>query len=127
MVTRLSVSLWDAATGELTGRLLRRDHPSFIAPVLASGRDGAVWAIASEQRMWLWDPGVRRYRDDVILCAVNLSRTVQPAELDLSAFAGLVPVEMLGYTEFPSLGDAPYFLSLGPYGFYWFELQHSRS
>ena len=70
---------------------------------------------------------IRRYRDDVILCAVNLSRTVQPAELDLSAFAGLVPVEMLGYTEFPSLGDAPYFLSLGPYGFYWFELQHSRS
>ncbi len=70
---------------------------------------------------------IRRYRDDVILCTVNLSRTVQPAELDLSAFAGLVPVEMLGYTEFPSIGTAPYFLTLGPYGFYWFELQHSRS
>jgi len=70
---------------------------------------------------------IRRYRDDVILCAVNLSRTVQPVELDLSAFAGLVPVEMLGYTEFPSIGTAPYFLTLGPYGFYWFELQHSRS
>ncbi len=70
---------------------------------------------------------IRRYRDDVILCAVNLSRTVQPVELDLSAFAGLVPVEMLGYTEFPPIGTTPYFLTLGPYGFYWFELQHSRS
>jgi len=70
---------------------------------------------------------IRRYRDDVILCAVNLSRSVQPVELDLSAFAGLVPVEMLGYTEFPPIGTAPYFLTLGPYGFYWFELQHSRS
>ncbi|HEV3057682.1 MAG TPA: maltose alpha-D-glucosyltransferase [Vicinamibacterales bacterium] len=68
---------------------------------------------------------VRRYRDDVILCVANLSRTVQPAELDLSAFAGLTPVEMLGYTEFPTIGTAPYFLSLGPYDFYWFELQRS--
>src|SRR5688572_2416111 len=66
---------------------------------------------------------VRRYRDDVILCVANLSRTVQPAELDLSAFAGLMPVEMLGYTEFPTIGTAPYFLTLGPYGFYWFELE----
>jgi maltose alpha-D-glucosyltransferase / alpha-amylase len=70
---------------------------------------------------------IRRYRDDVILCAVNLSRTVQPVELDLSAFVGLVPVEMLGYTELPPIGTASYFLTLGPYGFYWFELQHSRS
>jgi len=69
---------------------------------------------------------VRRYRDDVILCVANLSRTVQPAELDLRAFAGLVPVEMLGFTEFPAIGATPYFLTLGPYGFYWFELQRSR-
>jgi maltose alpha-D-glucosyltransferase/alpha-amylase len=68
---------------------------------------------------------VRRYRDDVILCVANLSRTVQPAELDLRAFAGLVPVEMLGFTEFPPIGTTPYFLTLGPYGFYWFELQRA--
>ncbi len=70
---------------------------------------------------------VRRYREDIILCVANLSRWVQPAELDLSAFAGLVPVEMLGYTEFPPIGSAPYFLTLGPYGFYWFELQRPRT
>ena len=69
---------------------------------------------------------LRRIEDDVILCVANLSRTVQPVELDLSAFAGLTPVEMLGYTEFPLIGAAPYFLTLGPYGFYWFELQRSR-
>ena len=57
---------------------------------------------------------VRRYRDNVILCVANLSRTVQPAELDLSGFAGLMPVEMLGFTEFPTIGTAPYFLTLGP-------------
>ncbi|MEP6592759.1 MAG: alpha-glucosidase C-terminal domain-containing protein, partial [Acidobacteriota bacterium] len=66
---------------------------------------------------------VRRYRDDVILCVANLARTSQPAELDLRAFAGMTPVEMLGYTEFPVIGELPYFLTPGPYGFYWFELQ----
>jgi maltose alpha-D-glucosyltransferase/alpha-amylase len=66
---------------------------------------------------------VRRYRDDVVLCVANLSRAVQPAEIDLSALAGYTPVEMLGYTEFPTISPAPYFLTLGPYGFYWFELQ----
>jgi len=70
---------------------------------------------------------VRRYRDDIIFCVANLSKWVQPVELDLSAFAGLVPVEMLGYTEFPPIGSAPYFLTLGPYGFYWFELQRPRA
>jgi maltose alpha-D-glucosyltransferase / alpha-amylase len=66
---------------------------------------------------------VRRYEADAILCVANLSRAVQPVELDLEAFAGFTPVEMLGYTEFPAIGRQPYFLSVGPYGFYWFELQ----
>ena len=47
--------------------------------------------------------------------------TVQPAELDLPAFAGLMPVEMNGLTEFPRIGDRPYFLTLGPYAAYWFS------
>jgi maltose alpha-D-glucosyltransferase/alpha-amylase len=66
---------------------------------------------------------LRRDDRDTILCVANLSRAVQPVELDLSAFAGFTPVEMIGYTDFPVIGHAPYFLTLGPYGFYWFELQ----
>ena len=68
---------------------------------------------------------VRRYEDELVLCVANLSRTVQPAELDLSAFAGMTPVEMLGLTEFPKIGQLPYFLTLPPYYFYWFRLQLS--
>jgi maltose alpha-D-glucosyltransferase/alpha-amylase len=66
---------------------------------------------------------IRRRGTDAILCVANLSRTVQPVELDLSRFAGFTPVEMLGYTDFPVVGQQPYFLTLGPYDFYWFELQ----
>jgi maltose alpha-D-glucosyltransferase/alpha-amylase len=65
---------------------------------------------------------VRERGDDAVLCVANLSRTAQPAELDLARFAGFTPIEMLGYTEFPTLAAVPYRLTLGPYGFYWFEL-----
>jgi maltose alpha-D-glucosyltransferase/alpha-amylase len=68
---------------------------------------------------------VRRYQDDTILCVANLSRTVQPVELDLSQFRGMIPIEMLGLTEFPRIGELPYFLTLGAYAFYWFRLQQT--
>ena len=61
---------------------------------------------------------------ETILCVVNLSRAVQPAELHLQNLAGLIPVEMLGLTEFPRITDRPYFLTVGPYASYWFLLQH---
>ena len=66
---------------------------------------------------------LRTYENDRVLCVANLSRFSQPVELDLSALAGMTPVEMLGYTEFPRIGPEPYRLSLSPYGFFWFELQ----
>jgi maltose alpha-D-glucosyltransferase / alpha-amylase len=69
---------------------------------------------------------VRRYEEELILCVANLSRFAQPLELDLSAFTGMTPVEMLGYAEFPTIGKQPYPLTLGPYGFLWFELHPSR-
>jgi maltose alpha-D-glucosyltransferase / alpha-amylase len=68
-------------------------------------------------------PYVRRYGDELVVCVANLSRTVQPVELDLSAFKGMTPIEMFGLTEFPRIGELPYFLSLNPYTFYWFRLQ----
>jgi maltose alpha-D-glucosyltransferase/alpha-amylase len=66
---------------------------------------------------------VRRWEKDTILCVANLSRHAQPVELDLSAFQGATPVEMLGYTAFPRIGERPYFLTVGSYGFYWFEIR----
>src|SRR5207248_4545876 len=66
---------------------------------------------------------LRRDERETVLVVANLSRAVQPAELDLKALAGLVPVEMSGLSEFPRIGDQPYFLTLGPYAAYWFSLQ----
>ena len=66
---------------------------------------------------------IRQHEDERILVVVNLARSVQYVELDLSAYRGLVPNELFGATEFPSIGELPYFLTLGPHSFYWFRLE----
>jgi maltose alpha-D-glucosyltransferase/alpha-amylase len=65
---------------------------------------------------------LREFGDDTILCVANLSRSAQPVELNLSSFKGRVPVEMLGRTTFPPIGELPYLLTISAYGFYWFRL-----
>jgi maltose alpha-D-glucosyltransferase/alpha-amylase len=65
---------------------------------------------------------VREHGEDAILCVANLARSAQPVELDLARFKGRVPVEMLGRTAFPPVGELPYLLTLPAYGFYWFRL-----
>ncbi|MGB1026330.1 MAG: alpha-glucosidase C-terminal domain-containing protein, partial [Rhodospirillaceae bacterium] len=65
---------------------------------------------------------LREYDGEIILCVANLSRASQPAELELSEFAGRVPVELLGNSAFPPIGELRYFLTLPAYGFYWFLL-----
>jgi maltose alpha-D-glucosyltransferase/alpha-amylase len=65
----------------------------------------------------------RRYRDQHVLIVNNLSRFVQPVELDLSRYNGALPVEMIGETVFPAIGDLPYFVTIGPHSFYWFRLE----
>jgi maltose alpha-D-glucosyltransferase/alpha-amylase len=86
---------------------------------------GAIEFLPAKNRKIL--PYVRRDGDDIVLCVANLSRSVQPVELDLSRFKGMTPVEMLGLSEFPRIGDQPYFLTLGPYAFYWFKIQQVPS
>jgi maltose alpha-D-glucosyltransferase/alpha-amylase len=65
---------------------------------------------------------LRMFQDRTVLAVHNLAASAEPVELDLAAFHGAIPVEMLGGTRFPAIGERPYFLSLAPHGFYWFEL-----
>jgi maltose alpha-D-glucosyltransferase / alpha-amylase len=92
---------------------LRRQHKTF-------GRGTMEFLHPRNRKVLVY---IRRYEGEVILCVANLSRTVQPVELDLAGFKGLIPIEMIGRTEFPRIGELPYFLTLAPYSFYWFQLQ----
>ena len=68
---------------------------------------------------------IREAEDEIVLCVANLSRFAQPAQLDLSEYDGMIPVEMLGYVEFPTISRQPYSVTLAPYGFLWLELHPS--
>jgi maltose alpha-D-glucosyltransferase/alpha-amylase len=65
----------------------------------------------------------RELDGQTVLVVNNLSRTAQPVELDLREFKGAVPIEMFGGNAFPRIGELPYFLTLGPYHFFWFALR----
>ncbi|HEU0005846.1 MAG TPA: maltose alpha-D-glucosyltransferase, partial [Terriglobia bacterium] len=92
---------------------LRKRCPAF-------GR-GALELLHPENRKIL--AFVRRYGDETVLVVANLSRFFQYAQLDLSAFKGVVPVEMFGQTRFPAVDSQPYFLSMAPHSFFWFALE----
>jgi maltose alpha-D-glucosyltransferase/alpha-amylase len=66
---------------------------------------------------------VRQDEGKSVLVVNNLSRFSQPVHLDLRAFQGMVPVDMIGRNRFPRIEGGSYFLSLGPHGFYWFSLE----
>ncbi len=91
---------------------LRKQHPVFAL--------GSYEALRSANHRIL--SHVRRLDDEVVLCVHNLARSAQPVELDLSAYRGRVPEEMLGNTEFPRIGELPYLLTLPGRAFYWFRL-----
>src|SRR5262252_7422874 len=68
---------------------------------------------------------LRCNEDQTILVVNILSRFVQPVELEMSDYAGYVPVELFGETVFPRITENPYFFSLAPHTFYWFRLEKS--
>ncbi|CAN5746579.1 maltose alpha-D-glucosyltransferase [soil metagenome] len=69
---------------------------------------------------------LRSYEDETVLVVANLSRFVQYARLDLSRFRDHVPIELFGLTEFPRIGSDPFFVTLGPHAFYWFQIRRAR-
>ena len=66
---------------------------------------------------------LREYKDDLLLCVANVGHSPQAVELELSQFAGRVPVELNAGSAFPPIGELTYLLTLPPYGFYWFALE----
>ena len=65
---------------------------------------------------------LREHDDETVLCVANLARSAQPVALDLSRFKGRVPIELMGHTPFPTIGEVPYLLTLDGHGFLWFRL-----
>src|SRR3954462_11841515 len=65
--------------------------------------------------------------EDPILVVANMSQRAQSVELDLRRCLGTTPVEVFGGSTFAPIGEWPYYLTLTPYGFYWFQLTAKRT
>ena len=92
---------------------LRKRHPAF-------SRGTLEFLHPENHRILVF---VRRHGDEIILVVANLSRFVQPVELDLSEFVGHTPIELMGRVDFPVVSDDPYVLTMGPHAFMWFTLE----
>jgi maltose alpha-D-glucosyltransferase/alpha-amylase len=90
----------------------RKQHAAF-------GRGGLTLLYPGNRKVLAY---LRQHNKESVLCVANLSRASQPVELHLSEFRGRVPIELLGNSAFPPIGDLPYFITLPGYGFYWFLL-----
>lgn len=96
---------------------LRKNHQAF-------GRGKLVFLHPRNRKILAY---FRLYENDIILCVVNLARAAQAVELDLSAYKGCVPVELIGRSAFPPIGELPYLLTLAGHNYYWFQLTHSEA
>jgi maltose alpha-D-glucosyltransferase/alpha-amylase len=91
---------------------IRHQHAAF-------GRGGLRFLYPKNRKVLAY---LRELDGEVILCVANVSRSPQAVEVDLSEFAGRVPVELTGGSLFPPIGKLTYLLTLPPFGFYWFIL-----
>jgi maltose alpha-D-glucosyltransferase / alpha-amylase len=109
-----------------TRRLIqvRKQHPAFgkAAFTELGSANPAVLSYLREM-----PSGPERNFSDVILCVNNLSRYPQGVVLDLSRFAGWIPVELTGSVPFPSITEDGYMITLPGHGFFWFALQPDPS
>ncbi|MCF8532783.1 MAG: maltose alpha-D-glucosyltransferase [Reyranella sp.] len=91
---------------------IRRNHSAF-------GRGTLRFLYPKNRKVLAY---YREYDGETILCVANVARSPEAVELDLSEFAGRVPIELSGGSLFPPVGQLTYLLTLPPYGFYWFIL-----
>ncbi|MCL5279826.1 MAG: maltose alpha-D-glucosyltransferase [Planctomycetes bacterium] len=66
---------------------------------------------------------LRTYEAQDILVVANLSRQSQAVHIQMPDQAGFRVRDMFSGNEFPRITEAPYIVTLTPYGFYWFTLE----
>jgi len=91
---------------------VRKQHPAF-------GRGTIEFLGTADERVLAY---VRQYGKETLLIVHNLSGSGLSVELDLQRFCNATPIDLLGNSEFPRIGEHPYRFNLGPHSFYWFRL-----
>ncbi|OYV74714.1 MAG: alpha-amylase, partial [Acidithiobacillus ferrivorans] len=96
---------------------VRKEHPVF-------GRGNIRFLRPGNRKMLAY---LREYAGVSVLCVANLARTAQAVELGLEAYAGRTPVELMGKSAFPPIGQLPYLLTLPAHTFLAFSLDEDTN
>jgi maltose alpha-D-glucosyltransferase/alpha-amylase len=92
----------------------------------AFGRGGFEWALsANEAVLGYWralaaPPGSTQERERFLILA-NLTDSSQKVALDLSAWSGRQPLDVLSAETWPAVGNAAYEIELKPYAYHWLK------
>jgi maltose alpha-D-glucosyltransferase / alpha-amylase len=122
---RVNVEAQRADPGSLWHRLRQMIRLRKENPVLGHG-DVQFLDAADPHRPGEVNPAVlaflRRHEGDTLLSVNNLSGKPQTALLDLAAYEGRAPTDLLAEGTLPPVGKAPYILELARYGCHWLRL-----
>jgi maltose alpha-D-glucosyltransferase/alpha-amylase len=119
--TRVNVQAQSADPGSLLNQVkhmiqVRKGH-AYI------GRGTFEWLLSAQGEVAPSNPAVliylRRYQAETILALHNLSDASQLVALDLGAWAGHIPQDLLAGRKLPPIRDTAYTLELEPFGYLW--------
>lgn len=96
---------------------MRRKH-------LAFSRGSIEFLTTGNQKILAF---IRKFETQCILIVVNLSHTVQHAEINLSSYNNYRLVELFSSNVFPAITESPYFLICHPYSFLWFNIINKKA
>jgi maltose alpha-D-glucosyltransferase/alpha-amylase len=91
---------------------VRRRHPVF-------GRGDCKFLLPANRSILTYS---RQHQDATMLVVNNLSDKMQETRLDLGAFGGRMPTNVLTGRVFPSISREPYILRLQPYEYLWLDI-----
>lgn len=91
---------------------VRRRHPVF-------GRGDCKFLLPANRSILAYS---RQHLDATMLVVNNLSDKMQETRLDLGAFGGRMPTNVLTDQVFPSISREPYTLRLQPYEYLWLDI-----
>lgn len=94
--------------------LIRKKYATIL------GRGGIRFMRTNEKSVLSY---IREYGGETLFCIFNLARVAKAVEMDLKEFNGYTPVEAITESEFPPIGELPYFFTLAPRAYFWLYLK----
>ena len=85
----------------------------------AFGRGDLKWVEIENKKLLAF---IRRYRNEAILCVVNLGSAPQTGQLMMQEYNGAMLRDLFGGGAFGQIGLNPFTVTLGARGYFWLEI-----